>query len=93
MFFAGRSPSLAGPANVILVSSGSRESRYMSGIIFGLLMTGFGLLSPVTASFALSLPLSLIAFISGLGLLPVLNDVLHIAFSRSFRIGVLYSFS
>ncbi len=83
---------LAGPANAILVSSGERETHYMSGILFGLLMFGFGLWSPATTSVALALPLSFIGLVGGLALLPVLHNVFRAAFDGSFRFGVLVSF-
>ncbi|MDH3605235.1 MAG: benzoate/H(+) symporter BenE family transporter [Candidatus Tectomicrobia bacterium] len=83
---------LAGPANAILVSSGKRETAYLSGILFGLLMAGFGVWSPATTRFALALPISFIGLIGGIALIPVLHGVFHTAFSGSFRIGAVVSF-
>ena len=83
---------LAGPANAILVSSGERQTHYISGILFGLLMFMFGLWSPATTSIALALPLSFIGLVGGLALLPVLHTVFRTAFDGSFRFGVLVSF-
>ncbi|WP_089722039.1 benzoate/H(+) symporter BenE family transporter [Candidatus Entotheonella palauensis] len=72
---------LAGPANAILVSSGKRETAYISGIIFGVLLACFGVWSPATTGIALALPIGFIGLVGGIALVPVLHGVLHAAFS------------
>ena len=47
---------LAGPANAILVSSGERETTYIGGVLFGLLMACFGVLSPAPVFLLPGLP-------------------------------------
>ena len=84
--------SLAGPANAILVSSGKRETAYLSGVLFGLLMAAFGAWAPATTRFALALPLGFIGLIGGIALVPVLHNVFQAAFRGSFRIGAVVSF-
>ncbi len=84
--------ALAGPANAILVSSGERNTAYIGGVIFGILMACFGVWSPATTSVALALPISFIGLVGGLALLPVLHGVLNVAFSGPFRLGAVVSF-
>ncbi len=83
---------LAGPANAILVSSGKRETAYISGIIFGISMACFGIWSPATTSVALALPIGFIGLVGGIALTPVLHGVLNAAFGGSFRLGAVVSF-
>lgn len=83
---------LAGPANAILVSSGDRDTAYLSGVIFGVLMLGFGVWSPAATSIALALPISFIGLVGGIALIPVLHGILHTAFSGPFRLGAVVSF-
>ncbi|ETX02152.1 benzoate/H(+) symporter BenE family transporter [Candidatus Entotheonella palauensis] len=83
---------LAGPANAILVSSGQRETAYISGIIFGVLLACFGVWSPATTSIALALPIGFIGLVGGIALVPVLHGVLNTAFSGPFRLGAVVSF-
>ncbi len=83
---------LAGPANAILLSSGSRETAYISGILFGMLMASFGVWSPATTSIALALPISFIGLVGGMALIPVLHGVFNAAFNGPLRFGAVVAF-
>ncbi len=83
---------LGGPATAILISSGNRDTAYISGALFGVLMMGFGVWSPAMTGIALALPIGFIGLVGGIALTPVLHGILHAAFSGPFRLGAVVSF-
>jgi benzoate membrane transport protein len=82
---------VTGPVNAILTSSGERQTNYIGGIVFGLLMLLFGVFSPTATRFALALPLAFIGLVGGLALLRVLQGAFNAAFSGQFQLGALVS--
>jgi benzoate membrane transport protein len=89
----GSAPTcVTGPANAILVSSGSRGSHYIGGMVFGLCMVLFGVFAPTATQLALALPLSFIGLVGGLAMLHVLRSAFHVAFSTQFQLGALVAF-
>jgi benzoate membrane transport protein len=83
---------VTGPANAILVSTGPRGTHYIGGMVFGVCMLLFGVLSPTATRLALALPASFIGLVGGLAMLPVLRNAFHTAFSTQFQLGALVSF-
>ena len=83
---------VTGPANGILNTSGEKERRYMGGVVFGLLMIGFGLMAPLATSVALALPVAFIGMVGGLAIFDVLRASFLNAFSGRLSIGALTTF-
>jgi benzoate membrane transport protein len=83
---------IAGPANAMLVSTGSRGTHYLGGVVFGLCMLIFGVFSPTATRLALALPLSFIGLLGGLAMLHVLRSAFNVAFSTHFQLGALVAF-
>jgi benzoate membrane transport protein len=79
---------IAGPANAMLVSTGSRGTHYLGGVVFGLCMLIFGVFSPTATRLALALPLSFIGLLGGLAMLHVLRNAFNVAFSTHFQLGL-----
>ena len=83
---------VTGPANAILNTSGSKERRYVAGILFGLLAIIFGLFSPFTTGLGLLLPAVFINLLGGLAMLTVLQSAFATAFSGPHALGALVTF-
>ena len=83
---------VTGPANAILVNSGTRGTHYVAGLVFGGCMILFGVFAPMATRVTLALPLSFIGLLGGLALLPVLRGAFNAAFSTQFQLGALMAF-
>lgn len=83
---------VTGPANAILCSAGSRGTRYIGGLVFGVCMILFGVFSPTATRLVLGLPFSFVGLVGGLAMLPVLRNTFNAAFSAQFQLGALVSF-
>ena len=83
---------VTGPANALLNASGEKTSRYMAGVVFGLLAISFGLFSPFTTSLGLILPAVFINLLGGLAMLGVLQGAFTTAFAGPHALGALISF-
>ena len=83
---------VTGPVNGILNSSGPKESRYVGGVVFGVLMVVFGTFAPVATRLASAVPGAFIAVLGGLALVPVLRAAFGQAFGGRFVFGALTSF-
>ena len=83
---------VAGPANAIMVATAEIPQRYAAGVVFGVLMFGFGLFAPVTAVLAAGLPTTYIGVLGGLAMLPVLGAAFRSAFSGTLERGALIAF-
>jgi benzoate membrane transport protein len=90
--FGAVSACVTGPVNGILNTSGDPARRYMGGVVFGILILIFGILSPPAAQLALALPAAFIALLGGLGMFPVLRAAFVSAFSGRFQVGALVAF-
>lgn len=83
---------LTGPTNALLVASGERRRHWIGGIFFACAMIAFGLFAPVATSFALALPLSLVALIGGLAMIRVLQGAFQSAFRGECPLGAMVAF-
>ncbi len=83
---------VTGPANAILNTSGSKECRYVAGMLFGLLAIIFGLFAPFTTGLGLLLPAVFINLLGGLAMLAVLQSAFATAFSSPHALGALVTF-
>jgi benzoate membrane transport protein len=80
---------LTGPVNAILVSSGDRARHYIGALVVGVLVLGFGLLSPLFTRLMLATPRAFIAALAGLAMLRVLQSAFTVAFKERFTLGAL----
>jgi benzoate membrane transport protein len=83
---------VTGPANAILNTSGAKETRYIAGVLFGLLVIAFGLFAPFTTGLGLVLPAVFINLLGGLAMLGVLQGAFTTAFNGPHALGALVSF-
>ena len=83
---------VTGPANAILNTSGTKQRRYMAGVLFGLFAIGFGLFSPFATGLGLVLPEVFINMLGGLAMLGVLQGAFTSAFGGPHALGALVSF-
>jgi benzoate membrane transport protein len=91
--FGAVSTCVTGPVNGILNASGPRAMRWVGGVVFGILLTLFGLFAPAATDLALSLPREFIAVLGGLALLPVLVASFRAAFAGPrWQLGSLATF-
>ena len=86
------SACVTGPSNAIMCASGSKERRFAAGILYGLLMLGFGLLAPLAAQLGLALPGAFIGVLGGLAMVRVLQGSLATAFGGELALGALATF-
>lgn len=80
---------LTGPVNAILSASGEKARHYTAGLFVGILVLGFGLLSPMFTRLMLATPHTFIAALAGLAMLRVLQAAFTIAFRERFTLGAL----
>ena len=83
---------VTGPVNGILTTTQSPERRWAGGVVFGVLISAFGLLAPLATGLASSMPPAFIAVLGGLAMLPVLNASFHSAFRSTGTLGALVAF-
>ena len=78
---------LTGPVTGILNLSGAAAERWVSAVVFGVLMALFGLFAPAVASIGLALPPAFIAALGGLAMLGVLQNAFVHGFKGRFTLG------
>lgn len=83
---------VTGPSNAILNTSGPKEDRYISGMVFGILAIAFGVSAPFMTALGLALPTAFIAMLGGLAMLAVLQGAFVSAFRGDFTLGALTAF-
>ena len=83
---------VTGPVNAVLVGARPPAARWAGGVVFGILIGLFGLFAPLTTAVASGLPLTFIAVLGGLAMLPVLNTSFNAAFSGKAPMGALVAF-
>jgi benzoate membrane transport protein len=83
---------VTGPVNAVLVGARPPAARWAGGVVFGILIGLFGLFAPLTTAVASGLPLTFIAVLGGLAMLPVLNSSFSAAFSGKAPMGALVAF-
>ena len=83
---------LTGPVNAIVSVSGERSRHYTAGMLVGILVLGFGLLSPVFTRLMLATPRAFIGALAGLAMLRVLQAAFTISFRDRFTLGALVTF-
>jgi benzoate membrane transport protein len=83
---------VTGPVNAVLVGARPPAARWAGGVVFGVLIGLFGLFAPLTTAVASGLPLTFIAVLGGLAMLPVLNTSFSAAFSGKAPMGALVAF-
>ncbi|MBL8669369.1 MAG: benzoate/H(+) symporter BenE family transporter [Alphaproteobacteria bacterium] len=84
--------NVTGPATGLLVQGGRIERHWAGGVLWGVLMTAFGLLAPSVTDLALRLPPPLIAMLGALALMPVLLGALRTAFGGAQPLPALLAF-
>ena len=90
--FGSVSTCVTGPVTGILNSSGKKENRYFSGVVFGTLNTLFGLFAPVAVRIGLALPTAFIGMLGGLSMIKVLQAAMSTAFTGRCALGALVTF-
>jgi len=83
---------LTGPVNAIVSASGDKSRHYTAGILVGVLVLGFGLLSPFFTRLMLATPHAFIAALAGLAMLRVLQAAFTTSFRDRFTLGALVTF-
>lgn len=83
---------VTGPVNAVLVGARPPAARWAGGVVFGVLIGLFGLFAPLTTAVASGLPLTFIAVLGGLAMLPVLNTSFSAAFNGKAPMGALVAF-
>jgi benzoate membrane transport protein len=86
------STCLTGPANAILVSSGTKDKHYAAGVLVALLALAFGILSPLFTHFMLAAPKAFIATLAGLALVRILERAFIVSFKGRFTLGATVAF-
>ena len=87
--FGAVSTCVTGPSNAVLASAGERLRQYTAGVVFGALMTVFGIFAFAATWLIVKLPAEFIAVLAGLALLPVLLRAFVVAFSGRFQMSAL----
>jgi benzoate membrane transport protein len=83
---------VAGPSNAVMCSSGRPDQRFAAGIVYGLLMLGFGLLAPLATGLGSVLPAAFIGVLGGLALIRALQGWMATAFGGDLSLGALTAF-
>ena len=83
---------LTGPVNAIVSASGDKNRHYTAGLLVGILVIGFGLLSPLFTRLMLATPHAFIAALAGLAMLRVLQAAFTVSFRDRFTLGALVTF-
>jgi len=83
---------VTGPSNALLQASGEPRTRYVGGVIFGLLAIAFGLCAPFMTALGEALPVSYIQMLGGLAMWGVLQKTFISAFRAKFTLGALTAF-
>jgi len=85
---------ITGPVSAIISPSsvGSKEGRYVAGIVVGTLWLISGVLSPLVVISSKILPATLISLLAGLALFSVLGNAFVEAFKGKYRFGALTCF-
>ena len=86
------STCLTGPANAILVSSGTKDKHYASGVLVALLALVFGIFSPIFTRFMFAAPKAFIATLAGLALVRILERAFIVSFKGGFTLGATVTF-
>jgi len=86
------STCLTGPVNALLSASGERTRQYTSGLLFSLLILGFGALAPTFTHLMLATPKAFIAALGGLAMLRVLQTAFIASFRTTHSFGALVTF-
>ena len=83
---------LVGPVTGILNLSGPVASRWVSGVVFGVLCLLFGIFAPGITALGLALPPAFIAALGGLAMLGVLHNAFVHGFKGRFTLGATVTF-
>ena len=83
---------VTGPSNALLQASGEARTRYVGGMIFGLLAIVFSLCAPFMTALGEVLPVSYIQMLGGLAMWGVLQKTFISAFRTKFTLGALAAF-
>jgi benzoate membrane transport protein len=83
---------VTGPSNALLQASGEARTRYVGGMIFGLLAIAFSLCAPFMTALGEVLPVSYIQMLGGLAMWGVLQKTFISAFRTKFTLGALAAF-
>lgn len=81
-----------GPANALLVSSGTKETHYAAGVLMSVMAILFGLFSPAFTTVMLATPTVFVTTIAGLAFLRVLERAFVVSFGGAFTFGAAVSF-
>ncbi len=91
-FFGSVPTCITGPVTGILNTSGPKETRYISGILYGALLFMTGIFAPVAIGLAIMAPDVFVVLLGGLALFNVLVDAFQKAFKDHFSSGALICF-
>ena len=81
-----------GPANALLVSSGTKETHYAAGVLMSVMAILFGLFSPAFTTVMLATPTVFVTTIAGLAFLRVLERAFVVSFGGTFTFGAAVAF-
>lgn len=86
---------MAGPITAIVggSSAGTKENRYVSGVLYGFAMIFIGILSGIILVLVKAIPLEISHIIAGLAMLGLFTSSLELAFgSKKYQIGAFTAF-